>query len=154
MNLNRALFIIIWIVLLLASSCDRVSKRYDTFADVMKVGDNYKSWLPPFIIEERYGFFNSVSNIDEMFDLDTNKIWGKCTVTNESIHKFEVFFPQDTKFKLVFENEKKYFKRINFDNFTIFVDVDNGPYWYYALDRTKMIVYFFSESREYYYGNL
>jgi hypothetical protein len=78
-----------------------------------------------------------------MFDLDTNKIWGKCTVTNESIHKFEFFSPQDIKFKLVFKNEQKEFRRINFDNFTFFVDVDNGPYWYYALDKTRMIVCFF-----------
>jgi hypothetical protein len=95
-------------------------------------------------------FFDSVSKIEEKFDLDTNRIWGKCSISTEKMNEFGFYFLQDIKARWVFGNEQLNFGNINFDNFTFFVDVNSGPFWYYALDETRMIVYFFSESREYY----
>jgi hypothetical protein len=149
-NLNKILFILIWIVFF--SSCDRISKKYDAFADVLAAGDNDRGWLPPFITDEKYGMFDTVSKIKEVHDLDTNKIWGQCNVTRELMDEFEIFFLQNTEVKLVFKDQQDEFRRINFENLTFFVDANSGPYWYYALDKTKTILYFFSEHREYYYN--
>jgi hypothetical protein len=149
-RLNKTVFILLWMVSLSILSCDRVSKRYDSYTDVLAAEDNYKAWLPPFIVEEKYGFFDSVSKIEEKFDLDTNRIWGKCNIRAEKMNEFGYYFLQDIKARWVFGNEQLNFGNINFDNFTFFVDINNGPFWYYALDETRMIVYFFSESREYY----
>jgi len=149
--MNKKIIFIIFILLFL-SGCELIEVikyEYKDWDSLMKASENQKGWFPP-LFDGSLPFNNKIKDITILFNLDTNRIWGKFAYTDDFIDNLPIQVKEyNIKYNML-DRDNKRIKKIGYNENKInyyFTEENTNEKsydyeWYYFVNNYEKYIYF------------